>query len=191
MSQFFSGLGVAAMALVLGAIFHGQANHPVPPKPPFSVAVAPEDSNDHGQWISMRKAGFVKPFYVVLTNTTNEPQRVFEAWNEWGYKAISFELLTEDGQRVVVSRKNKDFDKNFPSTFIVQPGEYYVYTIELTNEDWMVTPGLRFANAEPVAVHLKAIYELKPTRESREAAAKNIWIGRVESKNYAFRLVHE
>jgi hypothetical protein len=138
----------------------------------------------------MRKAGFIKPFYVVLTNITSEPQRVFESWNMWGYKAITFELLTEDGQRAVVSRKDKDFDKNYPSTFIVPPGEHYVYTIEFTNEDWVVAPNLRFSNAEAVVVHLKAIYQLTPTRESLEAG-KRIWIGRVESKDYTFRLVHE
>ena len=165
-------------------------NKGVSQKPPFSITVVPQDSGDHGQWISMRQAGFIKPFYVVLTNTTSEPQSVFEAWNGWGYKAITFELLTEDCQRVVVSRKDKDFDKNYPSTFIVPPGENYVYTIALTNEDWTAVPSLRFSNVEAVAVHLKAIYQLTPTRASRKVG-KRIWIGRVESNDYTFQLVHE
>jgi len=170
---------------------HHPLNKAVSSKPPFSVAIVPDASNEHGQWISMWKTSPVAPFYVVLTNITNEPQKVFEAWNDWGYKAISFELLTANGQRVVVSRKDKDFDKNYPSTFIVPAGGHYVYTIQLSNEYWAVTPDLRFANAEPVLVHLKAIYQLTPTREGREAARNNVWIGHVESKSYEYRLVHE
>ncbi|MBV9075833.1 MAG: hypothetical protein JOZ10_19590 [Acidobacteria bacterium] len=138
----------------------------------------------------MRTAGATKPFYVVLTNITTEPQRVFESWNMWGYKAIFFEVLTEDGQRAVVSRKDKDFDKNYPSTFIVPPGEQYVYTIEFTKEDWAVVPTLRLSKAEPVVVHFKAIYQLNPTQESR-IPSKRIWIGRVESKDYMLRLVYD
>ncbi len=188
MAQFFSVTRVGAVILVLGASCHSQANHPVSSKPPFSVAVVPQGSNDHGRWISMRKAGFVEPLYVVLTNITREPQRVFESWNEWGYKAITFEVLTEDGQKAVVSRRSKDFDKNFPSTFIVPPGGHYVYTIELTEQDWVVAPSLRFSTLEPVMIHLKAIYQLTPTRASGEEKA---WTGRAESEDDAFRLVHE
>jgi hypothetical protein len=127
------------------------------------------------------------PFYVVLTNTTTVPQKVFESWNSWGYQAISFELVTARGQRFVVSRKNQDFDKNFPSTFIVPPGENQVYTIRLNEEDWTVAPELRFASAEPLPLSLTAIYQLPRTRE---ATRENVWVGRTESKSYHLQLEH-
>jgi hypothetical protein len=198
MSRFlFFTPRVAVVALLIGAVCCGQVrsghhlvSQAVSSEPPFSVSIVPQDSNDAGQWISMRKAGSIKPFYVVLTNTTSEPQRVFEAWNMWGYKAIAFECLTEDGQRAIVSRKDQDFDKNYPSTSIVPPGEHYVYAIEFTNQNWTMAPSLRFSKAEAVVVHLKAIYQLTPTRESQKLG-KKIWVGRAESKDYAFRLVRE
>lgn len=113
--------------------------------------------------------------------------KVFESWNSWGYQAISFELVTASGQRVVVSRKNQDFDKNFPSTFIVPPGENQVYSIRLNEEDWKVAPELRFANAEPLPVSLTAIYQLARTSE---ATRENVWVGRTESKSYHLQLDH-
>jgi len=188
MRRVFWGLTVAAV-VTLAAGSHSRpnsSNHPVSSEPPFSVSVVPSESFAYGQWISMGKTSPV-PFYVVLTNTTTEPQKVFESWNSWGYQAISFELVSESGQRVVISRKNQDFDKNFPSTFIVPPGEHRVYTIRLNDEDWKVAPELRFANAEPLSVNLKAIYQLAPTREAKR---ENVWVGRTESKSYHFQLEH-
>ena len=108
----------------------------------------------------------------------------------WGYRAVSFELLTKDGQSVTVTRKDQDFDKNYPSTFIVPPGEHYVYAIEFTDENWTMAPNLRFSKTESVVVHLRAIYQLTPTRESRELG-KKIWVGRSESRDYVFRLAFE
>jgi hypothetical protein len=194
MRHLTSGLIIAVA--ILGAFSCSRANPSQPlarplvsTQAPFSVTVVPEASDDRGLWLSMTKTSqYAKPFHVVLTNTTNEPQRVFESWNGWGYKAISFELVTTDGQKVVLSRKDQDFDKNFPSTFTVLPGEHYVYTIQLTDEDWDVVPEIKFDKIEPLSVHLKVVYGLKPTRS---AQSEKVWIGRVESKSYECRLFHD
>jgi hypothetical protein len=191
MRHFFWGLTVAGL-FILAARSDSQLNsdhslnQQISSKPPFSVSVVPNSSFADGQWISMGKAS-PAPFYVVLTNTTTLPQKVFESWNSWGYQAISFELVTASGQRVVISGKNQDFDKNFPSTFIVPPGEHQVYMVRLNEEDWKVAPELRFANVEPLSVNLTAIYQLAPTPEARR---ENVWVGRAESKSYHLQLVH-
>ncbi len=63
-------------------------------------------------------------FYVVITNVSGGPQSIWQDWNSWGYQTISFELATADGKKFVLSKKQEEFTRNFPSTFVVEPGEH-------------------------------------------------------------------
>ena len=121
-------------------------------------------------------------FYIVLTNVSSKPQKVFEDWNSWGYQAISFRVTTEDGKRVVISERQQDFTKNYPSTFTVDPGEHQVFAIHLDNW-WEAKPPIPKRNETPIT--LTVIYELLP---SPEAARQSVWTGRVESHEYKLTL---
>jgi hypothetical protein len=67
--------------------------------PPFTLSIVPGRSGD----ITMAKKN-PNEFYVVLTNVSGLSQPVWESWNSWGYRAISFELTTTDGKKFVVSK---------------------------------------------------------------------------------------
>lgn len=121
-------------------------------------------------------------FYVVLTNISKKPQAVWESWNSWGYKNISFEFTIPDGRLFVVSEGPQDFTKNFPSTFLIESGEHQVYAIRL-DQGWETHPSLPKTDEMPIT--LRAIYEVRPTRE---AAKYKVWTGRLESKKYNFAL---
>lgn len=102
-------------------------------------------------------------FYVVFTNVSAEPQAVWEYWNSWGYQAISFELTTTDGKKFLISRRQGEFTRNFPSTFLIEPGEHQVYAIRL-NDEWETHPSLPLKAAE-MPIILKAFYKaLSPRR---------------------------
>jgi hypothetical protein len=152
-------------------------------KSPFSLSVVPETSHGEGFGSSIEMANN-KPrdFYVVLTNVSSEPQAVWEYWNSWGYQTISFELTTVEGKKVLVSRRQEGFTRNFPSTFLIEPGEHQVYAVRL-DERWTTHPSL--PKTAETAITLKAIYEVAPTPES---AQYKVWTGRVESRNYNFNL---
>jgi hypothetical protein len=152
-------------------------------KSPFSLSVVPETSyGEHfGSSIEMAHDK-AHAFYAVLTNVSSEPQAVWEYWNSWGYQTISFELATVDGKKVLVSRGQEDFTRNFPSTFLIEPGEHQVYAVRL-DECWTTHPSL--PKTAETAITLKAIYEVAPTPES---AQYRVWTGRVESRNYNFNL---
>lgn len=123
-----------------------------------------------------------RDFYVVLSNISKEPQTVWEDWNSWGYQAVSFELTTTDGKKYVISKRQQEFTMNFPSTLLIEPGEFHVFAIHL--DQWWETHPLLPKTAElPIA--LKAIYEVSPTPES---AQYQVWTGRVESHIYKFTL---
>jgi hypothetical protein len=123
-----------------------------------------------------------REFYVVLTNITAKPQAVFEARNSWGYQTISFELTRPSGKKVVVSARQQDFMRNFPSIFVIEPREHQVFAIRL-DQWWETKPVLPKLHEMPIT--LKAIYEVWP---SPEATREGVWTGRLESHEYKLML---
>jgi hypothetical protein len=145
--------------------------------PPFSLSIV----SARRDGITMFKHGG-REFFVVLTNVSNEPQPVFEYWNSWGYQAISFNLTIADGKFFVLTTKSRDFDMNFPSRFIVMPGEHQVFPVRL-DESWRAQPAIPSNYETPIA--LKAIYSVDPSPESIKYG---VWTGRVESLTYNLTL---
>lgn len=145
---------------------------------PFSLSIV----SGRRDGITMAKNG-ARAFYVVLTNISHEPQPVWEYWNSWGFQAISFELTTSDGKKFVLRTKDRDFDKNFPSTFVVDPGEHQVFPI-LFDDSWAVEPAL--AVKHEMLITLKAIYSVGANPDS---AKFHVWTGRVDSHAYSFTLL--
>jgi hypothetical protein len=152
-------------------------------KSPFSLSVVPETSRGEGFGSTIDMA-HDKPrdFYVVLTNVSPEPQPVWEVWNSWGYRTISFELATVAGKKFVVSKRPGMFTANFPSTYLIEPGEHQVFAIRL-DQWWETHP--TFPKADETQIMLKAIYEVPPTTE---AAQHKVWTGHLESRTYNLNL---
>jgi hypothetical protein len=103
-------------------------------KAPFTLSIVPSTSSTDARDITIAE-NQPQEFYVVLTNVSMESQPVWEYWNSWGYQNLSFEFTMSDGKKIVVSKRLKDFDKNFPSTFLILPGEHQVYPISFAKED--------------------------------------------------------
>ena len=152
-------------------------------KPPFSLSVVPQTSHEEPFGGSIEMAhNKPREFFVVLTNVSPETQPVWEYWNSWGYQNISFELTTANGKKFVVSRNQEGFTRNFPSTFLIGPGEHQVYAIRL-DEWWETHPSL--PKVAETSITLKATYEVSPTAE---ATQYNVWTGPLESRSYKLTL---
>ena len=115
-------------------------------------------------------------FYVVLKNKSKEPKRLFEFWNSWGYQNISFRFHTADGVRVL-TRKDQDFTRNFPSTYEVQGGEVTVFRIAF-DERWDELSAIAEGESK---VRMQVVYKCDPSPEAKEGKA---WTGTVASKVY-------
>jgi hypothetical protein len=149
--------------------------------PPFTVAIVPSSSSSDSGWIVVREE-VPGEFYVVLTNTSPEPQAVWEWWNSWGYQTISFEFTTADNRQIVVSKRLQEFAKNFPSTFLISPGEHQVYAIRL-NKEW---EGISDLSKLGDRLLMRAIYQVSASPESDRY---RVWTGRVESMSYKVNVV--
>jgi hypothetical protein len=149
-------------------------------KTPFRVSIVPTRSASDSRVITIASQ---KPheFYVVLTNISNETQPVWETWNSWGSRTISFEFKFGNNPPILVARGPEAFTINFPSTFLIPPGEHKVYPIRL--DRWWNTAGIPKSDETPVIV--RTIYEVPNTPE---ASQYKVWVGRVESPNYELTL---
>ena len=150
---------------------------------PFKLTVVPSSSKPPTQGITIAKD---KPreFYVILTNESKDAQAVFEYWNSWGYQNVSFQFTTEAGEKFTASKRSQFFTVNFPSTFLIMPGEHLFYPIKL-DQEWEIKPD--FKKEGETKISLKAIYQVTATPEATE---HKVWLGRVESKVYELTVRH-
>ena len=175
---------------------------------PFKVSIVPENSrvefNTQDDKITTShpikgihrsiSAGTGAPtFYVVLTNTSDLPQYVWETWNFWGFKTVSLEVTTRAGKIYHMTVKDHPFTANFPSTFMIPPGEQQVFPIHLDHE-WEGLPVkdpaaccVSPSNEQFEPVTVTAIYEVRP---DDEAFAFGVWTGRVVSQPYDLDLYY-
>jgi hypothetical protein len=150
-------------------------------KDPFTLSIVPTRSTSDSRVITMASQN-PHEFYVVLTNISNEPQYVWETRNSWGSQTISFEFMFGNNPPILVARGPEDFMRNFPSTFLIPPGECKVYPIRL--DKWWDAGSI--PKSTETLVSLKAVYEVPVTAE---AATYHVWTGRVESVDYKFTLI--
>jgi hypothetical protein len=115
-------------------------------------------------------------FFVILKNKTKEPKKLFEYWNSWGYQNISFYFYMKDGLRIV-TRKNQDFTRNFPSTYEVAAGETMVFPLKFDNS-WDKLPNIAEGESK---VRMQVIYNCNPSFDAKETQA---WTGIIASKIY-------
>jgi hypothetical protein len=141
---------------------------------PFQLSIVPESRSEITSSISWAKDS-KRNFFVILTNTSDKPQAVFERWNSWGYQAISFEMIGSAGERTSVRVKPQSFTKNFPSTYVIPPKGHQVFPIIL-NDKWEGRPA--FGEPGRTKIKLTAVYEVQATAESAE---QKVWTGRIVS----------
>jgi hypothetical protein len=148
----------------------------------LSVAIVPAQSTASGQIIATA-LNRPRPFYVVVSNSSKSPTSIWEYWNSWGYQSISFEVTLPDGKSLLLSRREEIFTRNFPSSFLVAPGEAQVFPIELDSH-WENQKAL-FGNCDK-QVKLRATFHIEP---SNDATTHQVWSGSAQSKLYDFRLL--
>jgi hypothetical protein len=90
-------------------------------------------------------------------------------------------MTDESGKKVIITKKPRGWDKNYPDWTIIPPGEHMVFDVKFDESTWQNAPLLEAG--KPRTIRLKAIFEIP---EEVEAKERNIWTGRVSSPEYAY-----
>ncbi|WP_254506928.1 hypothetical protein [Anatilimnocola floriformis] len=118
------------------------------------------------------------PMHVLVKNVSDAPLRLWTDKYSWGYRNLSFELVGDDGSVTKISKKPREWSKNFPDWLELKPGDTYVLSVDLLDKTvWenavAATPG-----KSPTQVKLRAVYQINPD----EQATKNaVWTGKLQT----------
>lgn len=183
---FFLIFGVQSFGLYENVAFENES--------PFTLHIVPS-SYPTGRTpyssISIGEMYFYRSFDVVLTNVSDKPLRVWESWNSWGWKNLSFEITLSNGQVIYTEQTDAHlWTKNVPSWEQIPPNRHYVFRV---NFQPMKQGGvwdnsiLEYVNESTTKCKIKAIYEIC---QSDELYEENVWMGRVESEEEEYLVYH-
>ena len=122
-------------------------------------------------------------FYILLTNVSKRPVRVWQEWCSWGYYSLQFEVFGKDGKRHLLKKKLTSFYANFPDYVELLPRGSVVWRVELFPPLWEDLSWLTTNRAEHVT--LRAIYSVTADEDSKQYG---IWAGHTSSGVYDFIL---
>jgi hypothetical protein len=140
--------------------------------PPITVAIAVTSGPTQ---LNARDA--TSHFHVVLQNTSDVPQRLWQEWNSWGYYSLSFELTDVAGKQwIVAKRRDMRWSRNSPTYETIEPGRQLI--VDVYFGDAAQWEGFPLQKGRQPIVQMRAIYEVLESPESKSYGA---WVGRVES----------
>jgi len=104
----------------------------------LSVSVAvPTGGGD--RWLLLHQKG--AHFHVIVSNISDRPQRVWKEWCSWGYYSLTFEITDGAGKSWTVKKKNREWTKNFPDWWSLEPRENLVLDVYFADSDaWRAFP---------------------------------------------------
>jgi hypothetical protein len=103
--------------------------------------------------------------------------KVYEDWNSWGYFAPSFKAEDETCKTYNITRRERDWDKNFPSTTTLNKGDFLIIDTYLCDETWRVLPKLP-TNPESLTLQVRGHFAMKADKRRPISA---LWTGQAES----------
>lgn len=131
--------------------------------------------------------------FVVITNVSDTPVRIWDQWNGWGYSNLSFSIQTDNRKiRKTLKRFGGENGGHGPEWIELGPGDHYVCSARFVADDpnnltdsW---GPLVIRNGEYPWIGLRAHYEIKASDFSRQ---ENVWTGRASSPPVRIRVQDE
>ncbi len=172
----------AIACLLLTLSMPGDETIKEPPTRPVSIRIVPSAFREKtGRSIELHQPS--QHFYVVVTNTSGEPIRLWREWCSWGYFNLSFVVTGEGEKAVAVTKKPRGWDRNVPDWSIVPPGGHMVFEVAFDEAIWQNAP--LPAGGRPRAIEMKAIYEVPADDEARK---HGVWSGRIVSPEETYTI---
>jgi hypothetical protein len=145
-------------------------------KEAISVSIAIPEHHMH------RSLNEYDHFHVLVTNNSEKPIRLWTDRFSWGYDNLSFEIIGDEGKVTKVSKKPREWTKNFPEWLSLGPGESYVLNVDFYSERgqaiWNNAPKPTKGGSAKRLIRMRAVYEVTPDDESGKLG---VWTGKVVS----------
>jgi len=116
-------------------------------------------------------------FHVIVSNTSDKPQRIWREWCSWGYFGLVFKFTDEHGKKWVAKKKSQAWTRNFPDWWTLDPHESFV--IDVNFADTNTWAGFPLPKNGSLTVTMQGVLEFKPDDDARR---HDVWTGRVVSK---------
>ena len=147
--------------------------------PPLTVAISVPLRNGERLIENYFKKGH---FYVVLTNVSAKPVRLWREEYSWGYSCLYFEITDATGKKRLAHKAESEWSKNFPDYHDLAPGDTWVMDVQFA--DATVWNGFSIPSGSQ-NVTLRAVYAIKPDNETREFG---VWTGKIASAEGKFTI---
>jgi hypothetical protein len=123
-------------------------------------------------------------FHVLVTNTSDRPQRIYQEWCSWGYYALWFELSDAKGNTWTARKTETVWFKNWPAVWTIPAHECLVLDVQFADRN--LWKGFPEAGWPSQTFTMRAVFQIFPDHYSRPGA---VWSGRIVSKadKYVFR----
>jgi hypothetical protein len=179
-------LGIVSLGLPLIALFGSTSNQPA--ETPLVIRIA----NFRGL-VGVGRDYDRHQLYAVVTNVSDQPVRIWDQWNSWGYHNLTLTLDLEGGDQKHLRRfGGENWHGNAADAIELGPGEHYIFAVWLKPDDRRVLSNswgpIRVRNGDYPWATLTAHYEIRP---DGFADKRGVWVGRVSSKPVRLRLKDE
>lgn len=107
---------------------------------------------------------------VTLVNSAGHEQRLWDWHNSWGWYALAVEVRDDAGAAFEMKRAPRDWSKNGPTVFVLQPGERHEVRLDLHDGWWEIAPanasGAEVTRLRDRRLELRARLRIDPTPEA-------------------------
>lgn len=123
-------------------------------------------------------------FQVIIENLSPHPVNLWRERYSWGYYNLQFQITDEKGVTWIATKKEKEWNKNFPDFGSIDPRGKRVMDVTFSPDIWKNLPR---ADAEkPMTISMIAIYE---SEDSEDARKRGVWSGRLVSDKSEYTLL--
>lgn len=125
-------------------------------------------------------------FHVIIENLSERQVNLWRERYSWGYFNLKFQITDKKGETWIARKKDKGWEKNFPSFVSVDPKDKIVIDVTFSPDIWenVLPPGTE----QTTIVSMIAIYE---SEDSEDARKGGVWSGRLASDTREYILLRQ
>jgi hypothetical protein len=102
--------------------------------------------------------------------------KVYQDWNSWGYYARTFKVKDEHSKTYEIARRERGWDKNFPSTDTLNKRDFLITDVYLCDGTWRVSPKLPTGGKLTVQFVGRFVMQA-----DKRKPISDLWTGQIES----------